>query len=63
MTVSPTVTTWLPAQWKCRIGAGGGGGGQGGGAYSRRREFCHSADALSPSTLTRLLKVEGGAAA
>ena len=29
---------------------------------SRWREFCHSADALSPSRLKHLLKVEGGAA-
>ena len=29
---------------------------------SRRREFCHFADALSPSLLAHLLKVEGGAA-
>ena len=32
------------------------------GAPSRRREFCHSADALSPSLLIHLLKVEGVAA-
>ena len=31
-------------------------------AWSRRREFCHSADALSPSLLEHLLEVEGGAA-
>ena len=30
--------------------------------YSRRREFCHFADAPSPSTLKRLLKKEEGAA-
>ena len=29
-------------------------------AWSRRREFCHFADALSPSLLRRLLKGEGG---
>ena len=32
------------------------------GVTSHRREFCHSADALSPSPLKHLLKVEGGAA-
>ena len=31
-----------------------------GGGASRRREFCHSTDALSPSTLKHLLKGEGG---
>ena len=31
-------------------------------APGRRREFCHHADALSPSLLIRLLEVEGGAA-
>ena len=30
------------------------------GMSSRRREFCHSADALSPSRLKYLTKVEGG---
>ena len=29
---------------------------------SRRREFCHCADALSPSLLKRLLQAEVGAA-
>ena len=31
------------------------------GLSSRRREFCHSADALSPSLLKHLRKAEGGA--
>ena len=32
------------------------------GRHSHWREFCHFADALSPSLLIHLLNVEGGAA-